>query len=122
MGRRGIAVAAVLMIVFGLVEIVTAFTHRFFGISTAEIAASTNSAAAIGALYIAAGVLVLTMRKWAAALALLCLILDIAGRVGLVVLGLFPLDSVEQIIAIVAGTLIAGFFAIYIVLRWNLFA
>ncbi len=122
MGRRGIAVAALLMIVSGLAEIVTAFTHHFFGILTAEIAASTNSAAAIGALYIAAGVFILTMRKWAAALALLCLILDIAGRVALVVLGLFPLDSVEQVIAIVAGTLIAGSFAIYIVFRWNLFA
>jgi uncharacterized membrane protein YccC len=68
----------------------------------------------IGALYVAAGVLVLSMRRWAAGLAIVCLVLDVAGRIGLVVAGLYPLDSPKQIVAIVIGTLIAAVFAVYI--------
>jgi hypothetical protein len=34
----GIAVVAMLMILFGLAEVVTGFTHDFFGISTSQAA------------------------------------------------------------------------------------
>jgi hypothetical protein len=45
---RGILIVALLMILFGLAEVVTGFTHRFFGISTTEGVASTYAGAAIG--------------------------------------------------------------------------
>jgi hypothetical protein len=78
------------MVLFGLAEVVTAFTHDFLGISTSSSNVFTFSAAAIGAFYVAAGLLILTMKKWAAALAIALLAVDIAGRIALVVAGLYP--------------------------------
>jgi hypothetical protein len=117
----GIAIVAILMVCFGLAEVVTGFTHNFFGVSTTLGAVSAFSAAGIGALYAVAGVLIWTMRQWAAALALLCLMIVIVGRVALVVTGLFPVSSFEQTFAIIAGTTIAVIFTIYIGLKWRLF-
>jgi hypothetical protein len=107
------------MILFGFAELVTGFTHNFFGISTTPGLISAYLAAGIGALYAVAGFLILTMRKWAAGLALVCLAIVILGRVALVVAGLFPVNSFEQTFAIVAGTSIAIIFAIYIGLKWK---
>jgi hypothetical protein len=90
---RGITIVAVLMILFGLAEVVTGFTHNFFGIITSSINIFTYSAAAIGAFYVVGGLLILTMKKWAAALAIVLLVADIVGRVSLVVTGLYPLNS-----------------------------
>jgi hypothetical protein len=118
---RGITIVAVLMILFGLAEVVTGFTHNFFGIITSSINIFTYSAAAIGAFYVVGGLLILTMKKWAAALAIVLLVADIVGRVSLVVTGLYPLNSLEQDIGIVVGTAIAVVFAIYIGSKWRLF-
>ena len=117
----GITIVAVLMILFGLAEVVTGFTHNFFGITTSSVNIFTYSAAAIGAFYVVGGLLILTMKKWAAALAIVLLVADIIGRVSLVVTGLYPLNSLEQVIGIVAGTAIAVVFAIYIGSKWRLF-
>jgi hypothetical protein len=118
---RGLTVAGVLMILFGLAEVITGFTHKFFGISTALGAISTLSASAIGTLYAIAGLLLLTMRRWAAALALACLLAVVVGRIAMVVFGLFPLDPFEQAFAMTAGTGIAAFFAAYIGWNWQAF-
>lgn len=117
----GITLAAVLMILFGLAEVATAFTHNLFGITTAQVDLFTFSAAAIGAFYAAAGILILTMRKWAAATAIALLAADILGRIALVATGLYPTDSFKQTFAIIAGTAIAAVFAIYIRLKWKAF-
>jgi hypothetical protein len=109
------------MIVFGLAEIVTAFTHRFFGVSIAHVTLATYTGFAIGVLYAAAGLLILTMKKWAAALAIVLLIVDIVGRVWMTVTGLYPVDTLRQALAIVFGTLIVAGFAVYIGLRWSFF-
>jgi|ERR1700683_1205002 hypothetical protein len=116
-----ITVIALLMILFGIAEVITGFSHSFFGISTALGTSSTLAAAALGGLYALAGVLVLTMRQWAAALALICLAIVIAGRIALVATGLFPLHTFEQTFAIVVGTGIAVAFTIYIGWRWRSF-
>jgi hypothetical protein len=85
---------AVLMIAFGIAEIITAFTHNFLGlISTADVPLATYAAAAIGGLYAAGGLLLLTMKKWAARLAILSLIGVIAGRISIVLAGLYPAAS-----------------------------
>ncbi len=117
----GITLAAILMILFGLAEVVTGFTHNFFGISTAQVDLFTYSAAAIGAFYAAAGALILTMKKWAAAAAIALLGADILGRIALVATGLYPTDSFKQTFAIIAGTAIAAIFALYIWLKWKAF-
>ena len=114
-------VVALLMILFGLAEVVTAFTHNFFGVTTSRATIFTISAVAIGAFYVAAGLLILTMKKWAASIAIVLLAADIVGRIALVAAGLYPLDSFEQNFAIVMGTAIAALFAIYIGWKWNSF-
>ncbi len=117
----GISIVAFLMILFGLAEVVTGFTHNFFGITTSSVNIFTYSSAAIGAFYAVGGLLILTMKKWAAALAIVLLGADIVGRVALVVTGLFPTDSLKNTLSIIAGTAIAVIFAIYIGLKWKSF-
>ncbi|HEX8035754.1 MAG TPA: hypothetical protein VF510_17985 [Ktedonobacterales bacterium] len=118
---RGLTIVAVLMILFGLSEVVTGFTHNFFGLTTSYRTFSTVAAAAIGIFYVVGGALILTMRKWAAALAILLLGADIVGRVALVVTGVYPLTSFEQTAAILVGTLLAAFFALYVGSKWASF-
>ena len=105
------------MIVFGLAEIVTGFTHGFFGLHTARGAVSASIAAGIGALYAMSGFLVLTMMRRATAWAIGLLIIVVSGRVLMIATGLYPVDGIRQVLAIVAGTSIAAGFAIYIALR-----
>jgi hypothetical protein len=109
------------MILFGLAEMMMGFTHDFFGISTASTSISTYADAAIGAFYVIAGLLISTMKRDAAALALVLLAADIVGRILLVITGSYPTNSFEQAFAIVAGTLIAAIFAIFIWLEWGSF-
>jgi len=118
---QGIVIVAFLMILFGLAEVVTGFTHNFFGITTSRVTIFTYSSAAIGAFYVVAGLLILTMQKWAAALAIMLLGADIIGRVALVVVGLYPTDSLENTLGIIAGTVIAVIFATYIGWEWKFF-
>lgn len=117
----GITISGTLMVIFGLAEVVTGFTHNFLGIGTSSTALFTFTGVLIGAVYAIAGAVILTMKKWAAILAVLLLIADILGRVTLTITGLFPTDSFKNTFAIVAGTLIAAFFAVYIGVRMKLF-
>lgn len=117
----GLTIVAGLMMLFGLAEVATGFTHQFFGLSTVQGSASTNAGVAIGLLYFLSGLLILPFKKWAAALAILCLVADVAGRIAMIVTGLYPLNTPRQIFAIVLGTMIAVIFAIYIVLKWKVF-
>jgi hypothetical protein len=117
----GITVVGVLMIVFGATEVLTGFTHDFFGVLVTQSTTATYAGAAIGALYVLAGVLVFSMKRWAAIAAIVALVADVLGRVWMVAAGLFPLTTVRQTFSIVAGTVIAIAFAIYIAIRWKAF-
>ncbi len=114
-------VVAVLMIVFGLAEIVTGLTHSFFGIVTAQGDLTTYAGILLGAFYFISGLLVLSRKKWAAGLAIALLCADILGRVAMVLMGLYPVNSFRQTFAILAGTTIAAVFALYIGLKWKTF-
>ena len=118
---RGLTIVAILMILFGLIEVVTAFTHSFVGISTSPTLLFTASAAAIGLCYAVGGGLILTMKQRAAALAIVLLIADILGRIALVVAGLYPLNSLEQVIGMVGGTAIAVISPSTFGSRWAVF-
>ena len=110
------------MILFGLAEIATGFSHNFIGqVSTSTASLSTILGVTLGAFYILAGLLLLTMRRTAAYIAIVLLCADVLGRVGMVLAGLYPVDSFKQTFAIVVGTLIAAFFAIYIGVRMKTF-
>jgi len=118
----GILIVAILMILFGLAEVGTGFTHNFIGVvSTTTASLSTILGVALGLFYFAGGLLLLTMRRWAAIAAIVLLCGDVIGRVGMVLAGLYPVDSFKQTFAILVGTLLAIFFAIYIVVRMKAF-
>ena len=118
----GILIVAVLMILFGSAEVATGFTHNFIGqVSTTETALSTWLGVALGLFYAVGGLLILTNRKWAAITAIVLLCGDVLGRVGMVLAGLYPLNSFKQTFAIVVGTAIALFFAIYIASKLKYF-
>jgi hypothetical protein len=118
---RGLTIVAFLMILFGFAEVVTGITHQFFGLNTANSTISAYAGASVGVLYTAAGVLVLNVRRWAAALAIGCLAADVVGRVIMVLTGLYPVDSPRQTFAILTGTAIVVAFAIYILSKWRAF-
>jgi hypothetical protein len=117
----GIIVAAAFTVIAGLAEVVTGFTHNFFGITTSSVTVFTYSAAVIGLFYLAAGLLILTMRRWAAALALMLLGADIVGRLVLVVTGLYPTDSLKNTLSVIAGTVLVALVALYIGWKWKSF-
>jgi hypothetical protein len=119
---RDIVIVALLMIAFGLAEVVTGLTHNFFGIATAKASSSAYAGAAIGVLYAVAGLLILSMKRRAAALAIGLLIADIIGRVAMVATGLYPVNSLKQIVAMILGTSIVAVFAVYIRLKWSSFS
>lgn len=102
------------MMAFGAAEIVTSFTHRFFGLTTSAATLSTLVGAFIGGCYFAAGLLVLWRKKKAAQAAIVLLIIDAVGRLAMVLTGLYPVDSALQAFAIIMGTSIVILFAFYV--------
>jgi hypothetical protein len=78
-------------------------------------------ASGMGTLYAISGLLLLTMRNWAAAVSVACLIVVVVGRIAMVVSGAFPFDLFEQIFAMTVGTGIVAVFATYIVWNWRAF-
>jgi hypothetical protein len=119
---RGIGVVALLMIVFGLAEVATGFAHSFFGMAAGSSVAATYGDIFIGTLYAASGLLILTMSRRAAALAVGFLIVDIIGRIALIATGLYPTNSFAQTLSIITGTAIVAIFAIYMVVKWPSFS
>jgi hypothetical protein len=118
----GILIVAVLMILFGAAEVATGFTHNFIGqVSTTETTLSTWLGVALGLFYAIGGVLILTNGKGAAIIAIVLLCGDVLGRIGMVMAGLYPINTFKQTFAIVVGTAFALFFAIYIALKLKYF-
>jgi hypothetical protein len=117
----GIIIAAVIMMVFGLAEVVTGFTHQFFGLTTVRIAISTYLGVALGVFYFASGIVILTRMRWAAVLAIVLLCGDVIGRIAMVAFGLYPVNSFRQSFSIVVGTVIAACFVVYIGLKLKSF-
>jgi hypothetical protein len=117
----GIKIAAVLMIIFGIAEVVTSFRHEFFGLTTSQAPFSTIIGTTIGSFCLISGFLVLTKRRKAAKVAIVLLIADAIGRILMVWTGLYPVGVGYQSFGIITGTLIVIFFAIYIRAKLNSF-
>jgi hypothetical protein len=81
------------MIAFGVAEIVTSFTHAFFGLATERSAGSTVLGATLGVLYVMAGGLALGRTRTRLRAALICLGFDVLGRVGMVATGWFAIAT-----------------------------
>ena len=118
---RSITIVASLMIIFGFAEIITGFTHNFFSLHTTQGAVSTYIGVTIGGLYAAAGFAVLTMKRRAAMLAIVLLLMVVAGRIYMVMTGLYPVNTPRQVVAMILGTSIAAGFAIFLGLRRSAF-
>jgi len=117
----GLKVAAALMIIFGLAEVVTGFRHEFFGLTTSQATISTILGATIGTFYFVSGFLVLTKkRKWAI-VAIILLIADAIGRISMVLTGIYPIGVGYQTFAMITGTSIVVLLAIYIGLKLRYF-
>jgi len=112
-----VIIATILMVLFGIAEIITGFRHRFFGLTTSPGPLTAYVSAFIGASYATAGVFFLAMRKWAASVTLVLLVLVIAGRLVLVTTGLYPTTTARNSIAMLAGTVIVVIFAFHVGLR-----
>jgi uncharacterized membrane protein (UPF0136 family) len=117
----GIKIAAFLMMLFGFAEVVTGVTHRFFVLTTDTSQLATYVGVIIGLLYFVSGFLILKGRKWAAVLAIALLIVHVLGRVFMVVMGLYRVDTIPQILGIVIGTAIAVYLAGYVCLKLKSF-
>lgn len=105
---------AVLTILFGIAEVKSGLTHNFMGLTTSQAKVSTELGVSLGLFYFVAGLLLFFGKKWAAILAVILLVADVVGRITMVAAGFYPLNSFLQSFAIIVGTSIAAFFAIYI--------
>ena len=119
---RPVAIVALLMIVFGFAEVITGFTHDFFGLHTAQGAVSSYMGASIGVLYASAGFVILFMKRHKAVLAIVLLLMVVAGRISMVMTGLYSVNTTfRQAVAMILGTSIAAGFAIFIALQRSAF-
>jgi hypothetical protein len=110
-----------LMVFFGLAEIITGFTHNFFGLHTAQGAVSTYIGASIGVFYATAGFVILSMKRRMVVVAIVLLLMVVAGRISMVVTGLYPVSTSRQALAIILGTSIAAGFAVFIASQRSVF-
>lgn len=118
---RGMVIAGALMIIFGIAEVAAGFTGRFFGgISVPTSTEYTVVAAAAGACYSLAGLSVLSMRRWGARLGIVFLCSELLGRLYLVSNGLYPFSGIDES-SVIAGSIIAVLFALYIGFSWKRF-
>jgi hypothetical protein len=117
----GIKIAAYLMLFVGFAEVVTGVTHRFFVLTIDSSQLATYVGVTIGLLYFTSGLLILKGEKWAAVIAILFLSVHILGRVLMVVMGLYQVDTIPQILGIVLGTAIAVYFVGYVCLKFKSF-
>ncbi len=117
----GILAVSVLLILFGMAEVVPSFTRLFLLISRPRVPAATWMGALTGLFYCTSGILLLPLRRRLAFLSLLFLAGAFLGRIVMMVAGLYPMNSFLQSLAMSVGTSMAAFFAIYILLKWSSF-
>src|SRR5262249_7209510 len=118
---RGLAVVGTLMVLFGVAEVGTGFYVGWFA-RAFEIPRSpvfTALTAAVGALYVLSGVLVLSMRRPAAAGTPVLLGLILAGGIALVLTGAYPIDAFRPAFSVAIGTSIVVAFAVYVAWKWQ---
>ena len=117
----GILVVSVLLILFGLAEVPTPFTHHFFGTPTSRFQSATWLGTATGVAYSIAGFLLLPMRRRLATLSVLLLAGGVLARIAMMAAGVYSMNSFLQSLAMSLGTSFAAFFALFILLKWSSF-
>jgi uncharacterized membrane protein len=116
----GIIVVGIFALIAGLGEVVVGFTGNYLGILAHRITPSFATGLT-GVFYSLGGLfLLLSRRKWAAALGMLFLGAEIAGRIYLVATGTAPASGADAI-KILIGGLIALALMIYVAFQWRYF-
>ena len=118
MKRRptGIIIVAVFAIIAGVAEIIVGVTGNFSGILSKNIEPAFSTAV-IGAFYSLGGLfLLITRKKWGAALSIAFIGAEIFGRVYLVMVGIAPSSGID-LVKIVIGGALALALILYIGLR-----
>jgi hypothetical protein len=112
-----VIIISLLMIIFGIAEIVTGIRHEFFGLVTTEQLITTIVGIGLGLCYLLGGIFLFVYKKWSLILSLVLLILDITGRLIMIFTGMYPISTAYQTFGIVTGTLVATFFAVIVFIK-----
>ena len=117
---RGMTIVAVAAIIMGFGEIVVGVTGNYLGILSTSIKPALSTAM-IGAFYSLGGLsLLITRKKWGAALSISFICAEILGRVYLVWIGIAPSHG-SDVVKIVIGGAIALSLVVYIGSKWKYF-
>jgi len=115
----GIIVVGIFAFIAGLGEVVVGFTGNYLGILAHDIDPSFATGLT-GVFYSLGGLLILSRRKWGAALGMFFLGAEIAGRIYLVATGTVPASGADAVKVLIGG-LIALALIIYVALHWKCF-
>lgn len=116
----GIIIVGLFAVIAGIGEIVVGFTGNYLGILAQSIKPSFVTGL-VGAFYSLGGLsLLVTKKKWGAALGIFFIGAEIAGRIYLASTGRVPASGTDAI-KILIGGLIALALIIYIAARWKSF-
>jgi len=118
-GRAGIRAVGLFAIVAGAGEVIVGLTGNFLGILDHAMPPSFATAL-VGAFYSLGGAAILTLRKWGAALGIVFIGAEIAGRIYLVTTGLAPSSGADLVKIIIGGAIALGVIA-YVTARWRSF-
>ena len=113
---------AIIMIIFGIAEIITGFRHEFFGLVTEKDTITTIVGMGLGGCYLFSGIFLLCFKKWALFCSFIFLVIDVVGRLIMVIAQMFPTDTARQIVGITGGTVIAFVFAIIVFFKYRKFS
>jgi hypothetical protein len=110
---------SVLMIAFGIAEIVTGIRHEFFGLVTTQDTITKIIGISLGSCYLFAGIFLLVYTKWSLNIAFCLLVIDVIGRLIMSFSGMYPIDSIMsmQFVGMFFGTLIAVLFTIFVFIK-----
>ena len=115
----GIIVVAIFAIIAGAGEIIVGATGNFLGILSRSMEPAFSTAV-IGAFYCLGGLsLLITRKKWGAALSIAFIGAEILGRVYLVTAGIAPSSGTDLVKIFIGGAIAL---AIMIYIGWHSFA
>jgi hypothetical protein len=112
---------AVYLIASSIFQVATESMFKPSGLGAMGLATFTLWSAVLSGLYALAGLLLLTMKKWAGAVALLLLIAVVVRNVAFVGASHFPLGSFPPTFALIVGNALVMACAVYVGTQWRLF-
>jgi surface polysaccharide O-acyltransferase-like enzyme len=112
---KGLKTVGILMILFGLVEIMLCLTQNFSGFISAPVTTPTILSFVISIFSSIAGLLILTKKRNSAFLAIILLALGVIGRIIMVVAGFYPMQSEVQSFAVILETSVAVLFGVHLI-------